>query len=135
EPGPHGELIASILSDPATEVIRPGPLSEDAAAVLVRSVLGAHADEQFCRACHYASGGNPFVLHDLLSELRIEGIAPTASAAAEVAGVTPKTVSRTVLLRLARLPQEALELAQATAVLGDGADLRDAAALAGIDGE
>ena len=58
---------------------------------------------------------------------------PSAAAAADVANVTPKTVSRTVLLRLARLPQDALSLAQATAVLGDGSDLRDAAALAGID--
>jgi DNA-binding CsgD family transcriptional regulator len=133
EPSAHGELLAAIVSDPAAEVVRPGPLSDAGVAVLVKSALGAHADDQFCKACHHASSGNPFVLHDLLSELRIEEIAPTAAAAAEVAGVTPKTVSRTVLLRLARLAPEALGLAQATAVLGDGADLRDAAALAGID--
>jgi DNA-binding CsgD family transcriptional regulator len=131
--GDHGEVIAAILSDPAALVERPAPLSEEAVAVLVRSALGSQADDQFCKACHDASGGNPFVLSDLLSELRIEGIPPTAAAAADVAGVTPKTVSRTVLLRLARLPEGALSLAQATAVLGDGVDLRDAAALAGID--
>jgi DNA-binding CsgD family transcriptional regulator len=133
EPSPHGELLATILADPAAEVVRPAALTDTAVSTLVKSVLGSHADDQFCRACHHASGGNPFVLHDLLSELRIEGIVPTAAAAADVAGVTPKTVSRTVLLRVARLSQEALSLAQATAVLGDGADLRDAAALAGID--
>ncbi len=133
EPDAHGELIAAIASDPAAEVVRPNPLSDAAVAVLVKSALGSHADEQFCKACHHASSGNPFVLRDLLSELVIEAIAPTAAAAADVAGVTPKTVSRTVLLRLARLPREARSLAQAVAVLGDGADLRDAAALAGID--
>jgi DNA-binding CsgD family transcriptional regulator len=133
EPSAHDDVIAAILSDPAAEVVRPAPLSETATAVLVRSALGAHAADEFCEACHHASSGNPFVLHDLLSELRIEGVAPTEAAAADVAGVTPKIVSRTVLLRLARLPQDALGLAQATAVLGDGAELRDAAALAGID--
>jgi DNA-binding CsgD family transcriptional regulator len=133
EPSAHGELIAAISSDPAAEVVRPAPLSDEAVAVLVKSALGSHAEDAFCKACHHASSGNPFVLHDLLSELRIEGIAPTAAAAADVAEVTPKTVSRTVLLRLARLSPEALSLAQATAVLGDGAEIRDAAALAGID--
>jgi ATP/maltotriose-dependent transcriptional regulator MalT len=133
EPGAHIELIAAIESDPAAEILRPPPLSDAAVAVLVKSALGPDAAGEFCKACHQASSGNPFVLHDLLSELRIEGIAPTAAAAADVVNVTPKTVSRTVLLRLARLPREALRLAQATAVLGDGADLGDAAALARID--
>jgi DNA-binding CsgD family transcriptional regulator len=133
EPGPHGEVLAAISSDPAAEIVRPAPLTNAAVATLVRSVLGTQADEEFCDACHHATSGNPFVLRDLLNELRVEGIAPTAAAAADVAGVTPKTVSRTVLLRLARLPQDALALAQAVAVLGDGADLRDAAALAEID--
>jgi DNA-binding CsgD family transcriptional regulator len=133
EPGVQGELISVIASDPAAETIHPAPLSDAAVAVLVKSALGPDAAGEFCKACHQASGGNPFVVHDLLNELRIEGVVPTASAAADVMNVTPKTVSRTVLLRLARLRQPALQLAQATAVLGDGADLHDAAALAGID--
>jgi DNA-binding CsgD family transcriptional regulator len=132
-PDAHGELIAAISSDPAADIVRPGPLSDTAVSALVKSALGSHADDEFCKACHHASSGNPFVLHDLLSELRIEGIAPTAAAAADVAGVTPKTISRTVLLRLARLSPEALSLAQAIAVLGDGVDLSDAAALARLD--
>ena len=133
EPDTHGELIAAIASDPAADVLRPAPLSEPAVALLVKSALGTDAADEFCQACRQASGGNPFVLHDLLGELRVEGIVPTASAAADVVNVTPKTVSRMVLLRLARLPSEALRLAQATAVLGDGAALRDAATLAEID--
>jgi DNA-binding CsgD family transcriptional regulator len=133
EPGTQAELIAAIASNPAAEIIRPAPLSDAAVAALVKSALGADAAGEFCEACHRASGGNPFVLHDLLSELRAEGITPTAAAAADVANVTPKTVSRMILLRLARLPQEARRLAEETAVLGDGAELRDAAALAGID--
>jgi DNA-binding CsgD family transcriptional regulator len=135
EPGARVDLIAALVSDPAAEVVRPAALSGAAVAVLVKSALGPDAAGEFCKACQQASGGNPFVLHDLLSELRIEGIVPTASAATDVVNVTPKTVSRTILLRLARMPQSALRLAQATAVLGDGADLRDAAALANLDAD
>src|SRR5213078_3195947 len=112
EPSADAALIAAISSDAVAEVIRPAPLTDAAVAVLVKSALGSHAEDAFCKACHHASSGNPFVLQDLLSELRIERIAPTAAAAHNVASVTPKTVSRTVLLRLARLPQEALSLAQ-----------------------
>jgi DNA-binding CsgD family transcriptional regulator len=133
EPSAQSGLIAAITSEPDSNLVRPEPLSEAAVTALVKSTLGSDAADQFCKACHDVSGGNPFVLRDLLSELRIEGIAPTAAAARDVAGVTPRTVSRTVLLRLARLPGEAVNLAQAAAVLGDGAELRDVAALAGVE--
>ena len=133
DPTAEIELIADIASDPAAVVVQPAPLSEAAVAALVESALGADPADEFCRACHGATGGNPFVLNDLLSELRRERIAPTAGAAADVSKVTPKALSRSVLLRLARLPAEAGRLAQATAILGDGAELREAAVLARLE--
>lgn len=45
----------------------------------------------------------------------------------------PRTVRRSVVLRLARLPDSAGRLAQAVAVLGGRARLRDAATLAELD--
>src|SRR5262249_44564108 len=45
----------------------------------------------------------------------------------------PRAVSHTVLLRLARLSDDALAVARAIAVLGDGAPLPVTAALAGLD--
>src|SRR5262249_12519747 len=45
----------------------------------------------------------------------------------------PRAASRAVLLRLARLPAEAVAVARAVAVLGEGAELATVAALAGVD--
>src|SRR4029453_6216753 len=81
----QNEPLAAITTDPSALMVQPAPLSDAAVAALVRSALGADAAEEFCEACHRASGGNPFILHDLLSELRAEGISPTAASAAEVA--------------------------------------------------
>src|SRR5581483_10055960 len=106
-------------------------LSPAASAELTRSEL-AGADDDFCAACHRVSGGNPFLLVELLAQLRRDGTAPSAEHAADVARTTPETVARTILLRLSRLPEPARQLASAAAVLGDPARLADAASLAGI---
>lgn len=61
--------LAAALSDAAANVLRPEPLSEEAAEVVVRGVLGAGADEELCRACHEATGGNPYYLRELTTAL------------------------------------------------------------------
>jgi hypothetical protein len=52
---------------------------------------------------------------------------------ARVGDVAPATVKRSVHLRIFRLPELASRLARAVAVLGDRAELREAAALAAVD--
>jgi DNA-binding CsgD family transcriptional regulator len=52
-----------------------------------------------------------------------------------VADIGPRAVSRTVLIRLARLPDEAVSVARVVAVLGESADLHTVAALAGLSQE
>ena len=52
---------------------------------------------------------------------------------AKVAEIGPEAVARAVRLRLARLSEEARSLAAAASVLGDGARLEDAAALARLE--
>ena len=59
--------------------MRPAPLSEGAVVEVVRRELAADADESFCRACHRASGGNPFYLRELLRALATESVLPRAS--------------------------------------------------------
>jgi DNA-binding CsgD family transcriptional regulator len=68
----------------------------------------------------------------LAASLRADGIGPGEAAADQVAGLGPRSVARAVTLRVARLGPAAGELARATAILGDGAQLRHAAALAGV---
>src|SRR3954471_2808693 len=101
------------------------PLGQEAAAAVVRSVA-PDADDAVCRRSHAATGGNPFLLYELARAM----LAGDGSALAEE---TPERVTREFAARLARQPETAARLARAAAVLGPGAPLRQAAALAGLD--
>ena len=126
-------LLSEIASDPAAVTIRPVALSEGAVAELVRHRLGTGAEQRFCAACHEATGGNPLLLGELLKALEAEGVNPDAAHARMINEIGPQAVSRTVLLRLARLPADAVAVARALAVLGDGAGLPATATLAELD--
>ena len=56
---------------------------------------------------------------------------PDAAHADVVRAIGSRAIASAVVLRLARLPEDAAAVARAVAVLGDGADLRRVAALAG----
>ena len=124
-----------MVGDAGAVVIRPQVLTLHAAASLIREQLARDVDVEFADACHEATGGNPLLLGALLDALSSEGIAPKAKNAERVYEIGPEAVSRSVSLRLSRLPAEATSLAQAVAVLGDDVRLSDAATLAGIDRE
>ena len=65
-----GTLWAQLASRPSAAALYPRPLSEPAAVALARERLGAEAAEEFCRACHTATGGNPLFLRELLRSSR-----------------------------------------------------------------
>ena len=124
--------LAEILADPATVSIRPGPLSEEGAGRRIEALLGS-SDPEFAAACHHATGGNPFLLEQLVSEVRAEGIEPTAASAGGVASLGPDTVRASVLLRLERLPAAGAPVARALAVLGEhDVSIRDVATMAEV---
>ena len=133
EPGAHQRLLDGLATDPLTTVLRPAPLSEPAIAAVIRCALGDAPEPPFSDACRQATGGNPFLLRELLRELAADGLAPTAERAGLVRQLAPPTVARAVLLRLARLGEDATALARAVAVLGDDTTLRRAATLAGLE--
>jgi DNA-binding CsgD family transcriptional regulator len=126
-------VLAELLVDPATTIARPPLLTASSVAELVRASLGAAAEEEFCAACHRASGGNPLLLQELVRTLLSDGAAPTADAIELVERIAPDAVARSVNVRLSRLPAEASRLAHALAVLGNGAGGEEVAQLAGID--
>ncbi len=133
DPGVDPALVADIAHSPSTRAVRPGPLSPDAVAELVRERLGPNAEPEFCTACHSATGGNPLLLGQLLTALEGDSVKPDAQSAGAVRDIGPRAVSRGVLLRLARLPGPAVEVARAVAVMGDGADLATITAFTGLD--
>jgi DNA-binding CsgD family transcriptional regulator len=135
QPGVDAALLGEIAGDPLTVEIRPRPLSVDSASALVSERLGQDAAPAFSAACHSATGGNPLLLVELLKALAVEGVQPDVAHIGVVADLGSTAVSRAVLLRLRRLPNDAVALADAIAVLGDGADFATAAALAGLTTE
>ena len=126
-------LLAELLADPLAAVIRPGVLSQASTVTLARDLLGVEPDTEFAAALHTASGGNPLYAGALLDAVVREGISPTVEQAPRLLALGPEAVSRGVALRLGRLPGEAAELARAAAVLGDGTELRLAAALGELE--
>jgi DNA-binding CsgD family transcriptional regulator len=127
-----GSLWGQLTSSSSAILLYPRPLSQAAAVAFARERMGAEAADEFCRACHTATGGNPLFLRELLRALDAAGIAPSAAAAQEVQSVGPAAVSRFVLHRLAALGPAATELARAVAVLGDGNDVALAARVSGL---
>jgi DNA-binding CsgD family transcriptional regulator len=79
------------------------------------------------------SGGNPFLLRELIDAVARAGVEPVADSVTRVRELVPETVTRAVLLRMAGLPDAAPALARSVAVLESDASLRDAAALAELD--
>jgi DNA-binding CsgD family transcriptional regulator len=133
----RGEVSGALaaLSEQAALVLVPAPLSETGSGELVRRELGPRADEDLCRSCHEATGGNPFYLRELVADLRTEGRRPTVEVARSVRSLGAGTVGRSVLVRIGRLGLDCDHLAEAIAILGPGAPLRHAASLADLDRE
>jgi DNA-binding CsgD family transcriptional regulator len=125
--------IERIVSTPSTRVISVGPLGYESVTQLVGAHFAERPHEQFVRACHRATGGNPRLLFALLNEFPPIEFRPTLQSVERIATIAPAAVARSVLVRLANLPPHAHDFLDAVAVLGDQADLVVAAQLAGID--
>jgi DNA-binding CsgD family transcriptional regulator/tetratricopeptide (TPR) repeat protein len=128
EPGTDAHLLAEIANDPATVVLSPQPLTPDAVGELAGELLTGAPDPTLAAAAHDATGGNPLLVGELLHTLRADG--DTDIAALHERGA--RAVSRTVMVRLGRLDPAARTVAEAVAVLGDGAELPEVAALADL---
>jgi DNA-binding CsgD family transcriptional regulator len=130
------DLAAGIAGLSGVRMLRPAALSGEASSTVVRSLM-ERADAGFCAACAQASGGNPFLLRELVITLREEGRVGLGSDAPDVAVAVPRSVAVAALVRIARLGDAARRLAEAVAVLGDGAPLDLAARLTahGADGQ
>jgi DNA-binding CsgD family transcriptional regulator/tetratricopeptide (TPR) repeat protein len=126
-------LVDELLGDPVAAVVQPAPLALASITELTRERLGADPADAFCAGVAVATGGNPLFVAALLDTVAREGLEPSAQQAKHVLDLGPRAVSRAVSLRLARLPADAIAIAEAGAILGDGSAFRHAAALAGLD--
>ena len=134
EAHPDDALLAEIALDASVTVLRPAPLSPEAAGLLVRERLGEGADA-FVGACHRMTSGNPLLLRQLLRALEDEGVPPDVSHVDTVRAVGSRAVAALVTMRLRRMTAPVTGVARAVAVLGDVAGLHTVAALAQLPEE
>jgi DNA-binding CsgD family transcriptional regulator len=126
-------LLSELVADPSTPRVSLVGLSPAGVHELVCQWLAAEAEREFSGACHRVTGGNPFLLSELIGELARDGVRGRTGEIARLSELTPSLVGRSVLLRLSRLSAEARALVEAVALLGDDVALAEAAALAGVE--
>jgi hypothetical protein len=118
-------LLATLTTDPATEVITLRPLTIKAVSRLLSTGLGTEPDPLFAAASVEATGGTPFLVHSLVEALREAGVAPISASAPKVPQVASVTLGRWA-------GPDSARLARALAIL-EQAELVQAARLAGLD--
>ena len=128
---PSGDWI-QLTDEPNVDRLDLQPLSRDGVATLLREQLGEAPDARFVAKGHEVTGGNPFLLSEIVTAIRAEA-RPTGSATIGwLDTVAPQRVSRNVTRRLDELSPDAGALTRAAAVLGGDAGVGPAAALAGL---
>jgi DNA-binding CsgD family transcriptional regulator len=129
---PEPGVIDEITDGPSATVLRLQPLSAEGVASLLSLRFGDGVDPQFSRTVHEWTAGNPLLLRELVAAAVMHRIETTPAGARQVRELSPEGVGRLVLRRIAPLGPRSLALAEATAVLGDDADIDRAATLAGL---
>jgi DNA-binding CsgD family transcriptional regulator len=135
-PGDPTSANATLLAlrAEAPTILRPVLLSENAVGALVRATLGSsRSSGRLCEAVWTASGGNPLYATELLRTLDVDGGHSAKIDHAELPIGGLERIGRGVIARMRRVDAAALRLAQALAVLGDGCELRHAAAIASLE--
>ncbi len=118
---------------PPDSVLRLAPLSDAGCSRVVHERLGPSGTDAFCAACREATGGNPFLLQELLRAYESSTIDLATPEADRIHALAVPNVRDTIALRMSGLVDGAVDLARAVAILADGATLSHAAALAGLD--
>jgi DNA-binding CsgD family transcriptional regulator len=125
--------LLSLLTQPSAALVRPSPLSLSAVDETIRVRLDPDGDRAFAQACHEVTGGNPFLLGELLREALTEQLPATAEGAARIRAIGPRGIAHVMLLRLRHLPDGARQLVTALSVVPDGLGLHEVAELASLD--
>jgi DNA-binding CsgD family transcriptional regulator len=130
EPGARMDLLDE-LRHVAERRVSLKALRPASVARIVRDQI-PDASNEICDACHAATAGNPLYVRELLRTLSAGDVRPDRDA---VSTASVPTLGDRVIRRVDRVADDAPALARAMAVLGDGARLTTAAALATVTEE
>jgi transcriptional regulator with XRE-family HTH domain/DNA-binding CsgD family transcriptional regulator len=126
-------LLEQIATQPDCLTVGLPALGADSVTRLVRARLGQGTEPRFAAACAEATQGNPLLLRELLRTLADNGVRPVGAQAHLVEEFRGRILADTVVKRLTGQPGPTRRLVEALAVLGNGADWRLVAELAGLD--
>lgn len=127
------ERYLAALAEASSGVVTPHALRAEGVAHVVGRTFKAPPAPEFCEACARVTGGNPFLLMEMLTAKSADGVEPTAEEADRIGEFGSATLSRTLLSRVARLGPDARRVAGVAAILGQDAELRRVAALCDLD--
>ena len=127
----EGELLRQLAGEPGAQIRALPSLGAAAVVELVRRRF-PHADDEFCRRCVELTAGNPLQLRELLAAIGQQALPADASTLVAAAEVAARSLSRSVLRRLAALSPDARALARAVAVFEDDGPVHLAAELTGL---
>jgi DNA-binding CsgD family transcriptional regulator len=125
--GPPTPDLDALTSDRSADPLRITELTLDGVGAVATELLGHAVDPTVQRSLHTRTGGNPFLVHEFV----VTGCEGTDPA-------VPTGIVRFASSRVAALSSQSRALANAVAVLGDGArgaDARAVARLAGTESE
>ncbi|GAA2733126.1 hypothetical protein GCM10010360_21100 [Streptomyces nogalater] len=121
EPGPAIERFLAELAGRGADVMPLPPLTKAAVRCVLSAATSGPVPADAARRLHELSGGNPFLLHQVLTHVRRLG--PALHADWPWAPVPP-AVRSIVRARLAELSPAARQVVERAAVLGDRPDMR-----------
>ncbi|MGH3975194.1 MAG: ATP-binding protein, partial [Pseudonocardiaceae bacterium] len=136
-PGEHEvseDVLRRLLTEPAVVKLELGPLSQQACERLAAGILLQPTPELYA-VCYHQTAGNPFFLRELCHTLADERLRSRQDLLDSARRLGPERLRDSVLVRLFQMPAAARELVRAVAVLETDAELRHAAALAGLEVE
>src|SRR5271163_3868153 len=107
---PQVRSAVDVLESQGAAKIALGPLDQSGVAQMAADILGAEPDSELLKMAE-RPGGNPFLLVELLSGLREEGLVRADSGRAELAEWRlPHRVSESMRLRLERMSDSARQV-------------------------
>jgi DNA-binding NarL/FixJ family response regulator len=130
DPEAASDLLSQIGGTRAATVLHPQPLTRQGAVRVIRRAAPA-TPVALCHDCHRAVAGNPWLLGELGRQLADHG--PAALGAHDGDAPPPSAIARDVVRRrLAELSPRERAVAEALAVVGEGAPRQVVAGVSGV---
>jgi tetratricopeptide (TPR) repeat protein len=115
-------------------LLQPAPLSPEAVTDLVRASF-PRAPGKFCAECARFTGGNPWLVIELLDKLREDEMVPSTPNSSTVRETMPERVQDAVSSRLAAMTKTERAVVKTASILGEQATVRQVARLAELEPE